>query len=558
MRCLGFYLSRRFGLLALSVSIILFLAGFYFLSTSSSGAARQPVVSYHAYDRLQGLRRMHDSVNESVTKTPQQTRRQSESTTSSNYTSIDFEHVCHATLSQLYRKLHVLEDRLWEENIRQARSARERGIVGDYERTKQIISINLKKCRTSSSDQEELRVVQSDVQSDVESKADVQKAKVAVSQSQLTALAMRRARIMLCSFSLVDQMNMNSVHNSLSSRPKRDLIIIVANMRTGSSFFGQIFEKSDDVLYFYEPLKGISRLAVSQNFSKSDTQKLNLALLKSISTCNFETKIGHQFLQDISLSTYSARANSHVLASPPLCPSDCPEMNRCPVIQSHIFHRVCMSKQATVVKSIRIPDIMLLRELVNIETKGIILGHEKPAKLQVAHLVRDPRAVLFSRMRIRGQLEKDFLAIHGKTAKIPSRDLLIDSEARSLCTEMWTNLHYADSHPNWLKDRYHIFKFEDIALKPQLAAKKLYNLYGLQMSNSVLEWIEQNTHAATNRGNPFGTNRDSELVVTAWKTLLRAPIGRHYIQIMQSRCQHVMKFLGYELENKELFRAHVN
>lgn len=481
--------------------------------------------------------------------------------TESSVKDLDSDSASFESLSRLFRKLHALDEVLaMQKEGGPSRSSSihtsEKALLEEYKKIKRLVSWRLKNSVNLSYalDHEHPAAAQSVSQKSVDDQSNtIGNVNIA---SQLAAVALRRPpRIALCSFPLAEQIRDSNL--GVPSLRDRDLVIILTTMRSGSSFFGQLLERSDDVLYFYEPLKGLARQAAIQNFTDSDQQKLQLNLLQSISTCNFNTRVGQQLLQDISLSAYSSRANSHTFVSPPLCPHDCEPTIRCPVLQSHIVQQVCMSKKATVVKTIRIRDIRWLKQLADLEVKSqsFFSGNEMPARLKVAHLVRDPRAVVFSKMRIRGMLQKDYIAAHGQMLESVSKTNLIESEAETLCTEMLSNLQYAATQPDWLRGRYHIYRFEDIALAVESRVTNLYHHFGLEISQSVMDWIDQNTKADMNlkKTNPYATSRNSELVVTAWRVLLKGKEGQSIVKIIESRCQHVMNFLGYKFVNEQFF-----
>ena len=127
----------------------------------------------------------------------------------------------------------------------------------------------------------------------------------------------------------------------------RELVVVLhCSFRSGSSFLGELFNNNPDAFYVFEPLTG----------TKPD-QHLQI-LERVINTCNSR----HWGITE--------RTNSF----------NHPET---------VFSR-CLFNQILAIKTVRIRDISLLRNLT-------IWDSSTP--LRVVHLLRDPRAVLQSRLQ---------------------------------------------------------------------------------------------------------------------------------------------------------------
>ena len=318
---------------------------------------------------------------------------------------------------------------------------------------------------------------------------------------------------------------------------KRIMIAMVTQMRSGSSFIGKIFERSPDVLYFYEPLKGVAHMLQGLQPNSTLEKQFNKRLLDSIASCNFHNPLGVKFIDDISRSAYSSRDITDAFIRPPFCPENC-ELTRwrCPPLETKQVGELCASRRAVVVKLIRIDRMS--------ELEAIAVPDD--VKLHVLHLVRDPRATIFSRYRIRGQLMKNYAMRHGSRAiSMVSPDALIRSEAEYLCSTLRKNLKYFRN-----RLRYRRVAFEDIARDPFVRGQELLQSYGLKFGDSVRRWLKENTHVESNnavRKNPYATTRNSEEVADAWKAMLRIPSKRLLIGLIESECKDVMRELNYKL-----------
>ena len=103
-------------------------------------------------------------------------------------------------------------------------------------------------------------------------------------------------------------------------------------------------------------------------------------------------------------------------------------------------------------KCIRIYDIQLFEDL----------AERNCSNWQIIHLIRDPRAVLPSRMFAFHQLDTDRIN-SGRTASIDPKNMtdeMIKMAASELCDRGLRNKEL--SREPWLHDRYHLVRYEDI------------------------------------------------------------------------------------------------
>ena len=332
----------------------------------------------------------------------------------------------------------------------------------------------------------------------------------------------------------------------IANSRRRKMIVIVTEMRSGSSFVGRIFERSPDVLYFFEPLQGISFIMKSKPNANLEVQ-LQSDLLSSIASCNFETQLGVKLVDDVSRSAYYPRNVTEAFMKPPFCPDECLlRYNRCPAMETKQVGELCASRLAVVVKVIR------LERISDLETAVL----PDNVDLHVLHLVRDPRATIFSRYNIRGQLMKHYTSRNGDTAprEEVSNNTLVASEAEALCSALRKKFDFIESRrgSDWLvtTGRYQLVTFEEIAASPFVVGKRLLESYGLEFGASVTNWLKENTKLESNnlaRKNPYATKRNSEQIVDAWKAFLKEPSTRELVGLIESKCTDVLKKLNFEL-----------
>ena len=323
----------------------------------------------------------------------------------------------------------------------------------------------------------------------------------------------------------------------------RKLIVVVTTMRSGSSFFGTMFDQSDEILYIFEPFWYLEYAYYPRNWNS-----LKIELLKSFSVCRFDRFVARTFIKLVSTSFKFARSYSKTLIDPPLCPADC--SRNCPPIDVELMNRVCLSKKAIVIKTIRIPDMKLLEHVrEDVIANDSSYSGNQPAQLQIIHLVRDPRGIMHSRLKIQGQVEKDYKRTHpdirAKKKKMPPMSEIVASEAEALCVQTMAHIKLSSQVPGWLHGRYIRIRFEDLARDTYNEMAKLLTLYKLNITDSLRKWIQWNTQGTSPGGYAFGTRRKSADVPQKWREMLGHLRSKQYVQLIEERCSTMMKTLGY-------------
>ncbi|XP_033745635.1 carbohydrate sulfotransferase 1-like [Pecten maximus] len=222
-------------------------------------------------------------------------------------------------------------------------------------------------------------------------------------------------------------------------------IMIVGYIRGGSTFLGELMGIRKDSFYLYEPLYRLSKLGYYKpgyHCNTMDTyctgaMKMDmhaLGFLKSIYSCDFRLMEGK-----ISLWSFAkGRGDFNWTKSLTDCNG---QFQNC--FNKQI--RRCVSATSIVTKVVRVTVGLVGRML-----------HKYP-NLKIVHLMRDPRAVINSRMEI-----------------WPSNTKNILESARSLCRKMKED--FMDSkrlliqNPNRVRTVF----YEDLAMDPITVTKDLY------------------------------------------------------------------------------------
>uniref|UniRef100_H2ZZY1 Sulfotransferase n=1 Tax=Latimeria chalumnae TaxID=7897 RepID=H2ZZY1_LATCH len=347
-------------------------------------------------------------------------------------------------------------------------------------------------------------------------------------------------------FELLCEDTWNS-HGTFQQQTRKH-IIIFATTRSGSSFTGQLFNQHPDIFYLFEPL-----YHVQQAFTNSSAKLKNLLdrrallgayrdLLHNLFDCDF------YFLENYikpvpknhETSSFFRRGASSALCSHPVCDvsqdlHDVEEhvcAKKCKSVNLTLAAKACHNRSHMAIKIVRVPEIQDLRTLLE----------DPRLNLKIVHLVRDPRAILTSRI---GTFTDQFRAwkIWNATRRKPHNVDL--SQITTTCRDISNSAETGFSRPSWLKGRYMLVRYEDVAKEPVKKAKEVYNFIGLDWDDKVQRWVLQNTNgSAASIGNyKYTTSRNSTATAESWRLNLSFDI----VQTVQALCNSTLSQLGYKL-----------
>uniref|UniRef100_H2ZKK3 Sulfotransferase n=1 Tax=Ciona savignyi TaxID=51511 RepID=H2ZKK3_CIOSA len=338
---------------------------------------------------------------------------------------------------------------------------------------------------------------------------------------------------------------------------QKKVVVILTNYRSGSSFFSEFLNQHPDVFYSCEPLIPTSKdLGCEENVEVKKRIITNLAQCiipqwftiyrqlpppfrhqynHNIATCNRQRFCFGAFTKELCTEEHCPRSNVQTKAF------DC--WTDCGVYNLNLVANTCRRKTLSAIKVIRLCDINTLKEIVT----------DLKLDLKVIHLIRDPRGIANSRHLI-------------------TRRLDINGLLRNTCTRQFNNANVGlFEQPDWLKGRYKLFRYEDAATNPFETAQAVYDFVGLSFSDSVKQWIVENTQqmvpqwlnqsesvnsVQTNyskhaKNNPWGHTRNSKEVVQKWAKRLPYLIVRK----IEAVCKEAMDLAGYlPLSNPDDYR----
>lgn len=219
-----------------------------------------------------------------------------------------------------------------------------------------------------------------------------------------------------------------------------------------------------------------------------------------------------------------------MLADPPdetWCPKKCGALNLTLASMS------CLSKEHIVIKTVRVPEVGDLRTLTE----------DPRLDLKIIHLVRDPRAILASRIMA---FSDQFRAwkIWNSTGRQPRYVDL--TQITSTCKDMAASAETGLQRPVWLRGRYLLVRYEDLAFDPKDKASEIYKFVGLEMEDRVHTWIAKNTNSNVTSQSEwnyrYSTTRDSRTTAESWRLRLSFDI----VRTVQELCRETLSLLGYK------------
>ncbi|XP_038074074.1 carbohydrate sulfotransferase 3-like [Patiria miniata] len=311
----------------------------------------------------------------------------------------------------------------------------------------------------------------------------------------------------------------------MGTRPLGSSVVIMAVMRTGSSFVGEIFGQNENTFYLFEPGIPLENELIAHNETSVFMQQLYIDMMNSLYRCNVT-------YLDFYLKSLSGKNQNTILKSAPrLFDSLCPKMKRggsgrflCGKVSPIQFVQKCREKRSIVIKSIRIWHI------------GMFLPLIQSANLKVIHLVRDPRGMTASRVPAMNVVDNTSNKLQAESFTEEMREYLI-----RYCSLSLENKETGLYLPKY-RDNYFLLRYEDMSLDPERVTQLLYNFTGLgAVPETVSKWIAENTQAY--RPGVYSTTRVSSQVYQSWRKKLDFKTAKAIENV--GRCAEMMEHFGY-------------
>ncbi|XP_070552534.1 carbohydrate sulfotransferase 1-like [Ptychodera flava] len=267
-------------------------------------------------------------------------------------------------------------------------------------------------------------------------------------------------------------------------------VIILARMRTGSSFLGQLFNQHPDFFYLFEPFLVLNRMVQNSVLPKQHFTSETIKLLGKLLHCD----TSESFVQYLKNEKWMGVHQSKSLPE---------NFNRTQ------FTKQCKERPHFALKTIRIENIRDLWPYLK----------NKSENVKIIQLVRDPRGMVHSRIKLKYVNAK---RVYGVSRRIMDSQLV--HITKDVCQWMVRNAEEAAKGPPWLRQKYKLVRYEDVATNPYKMAKEIYDFLGVRGHLKISEWLDHNTRADPAMKDQskylFQTKRNSRATSQAWRHYL--------------------------------------
>ncbi|KAJ8284866.1 hypothetical protein COCON_G00037160 [Conger conger] len=325
-------------------------------------------------------------------------------------------------------------------------------------------------------------------------------------------------------------------------------ILLMATTRTGSSFVGEFFnQQGGNMFYLFEPLWHVEKMLTLETGGTNATAsaKAYRDVLQQLFLCDFslmETFISPLPVDHVTTALFRRESSSSLCEEPVCTPFvkkvferyHC-KIRRCGPLNLTLASESCRQKEHRAIKTVRVRQLETLRPLVE----------DPRLDVRFIQLVRDPRAVLASRMVAFSSKYKNW-----KRWAVDGEVPIDDDEVRKLkgnCDNIRVSAEAGLKQPAWLRGRYMLVRYEDIARFPMQKAAEMYTFAGIPFTPQVKEWILKNTQASKEASGVYSTQKNSSEQVEKW----RFSIPFKLAQVVQNVCGPTMKLFGYKFVNDE-------
>ncbi|XP_072292913.1 carbohydrate sulfotransferase 3a [Eucyclogobius newberryi] len=342
-----------------------------------------------------------------------------------------------------------------------------------------------------------------------------------------------------------DQEDKTWDRSSLSRGQKH--ILLLATTRTGSSFVGELFNQhGDDMFYLYEPLWHVERMLASAAEGNNATAQGGIYrdVLQGLFVCDFiplERFIYPSPKEHVTAMLFR-RESSLSLCEEPVCTPPVKDVvesyhckiRRCGPLNLTLAAESCLSKQHHAIKTVRIRQLDSLQPLVE----------DPRLDIRIIQLVRDPRAILASRMVAFSMYQTWKTWAHD--GQVPEDDEVV-KRLQGNCDNIRMSAEVGLRQPHWLRGRYMLVRYEDIARNPMEKAQEMYRFTGIPFSDKARDWIVRNTQTTSGPSGVYSTQKNSSEQVEKW----RFSIPFTLVQVVQKVCGPTMRLFGYKLVHDE-------
>ncbi|XP_068573524.1 carbohydrate sulfotransferase 3a [Cebidichthys violaceus] len=325
-------------------------------------------------------------------------------------------------------------------------------------------------------------------------------------------------------------------------------ILLMATTRTGSSFVGEFFNQhGENMFYLFEPLWHVERMLTMASESNNGTVLAGIYrdVLQGLFLCDFSPL--EKFIspppQDHVTPALFRRESSLSLCQESVCSPVVKDVferyhcktRRCGPLNLTLASESCLSKQHHAIKTVRVRQLDTLQPLVE----------DPRLDVRVIQLVRDPRAILASRMVAFSSKYQTWKA-WAQDGQVPEDDEEV-KRLKGNCDQIRMSAEVGLSQPRWLRRRYMLVRYEDIARYPMQKAEEMYRFTGIPFSPQAREWILRNTQTTREASGIYSTQKNSSEQAEKWRFSIPFTLA----QVVQRVCGPTMKLFGYRFVDDE-------
>ncbi|XP_072229885.1 carbohydrate sulfotransferase 3b [Leuresthes tenuis] len=338
-----------------------------------------------------------------------------------------------------------------------------------------------------------------------------------------------------------------SVHKKVKKMGRKH-ILLLATTRTGSSFVGEFFnQQGGKMFYVFEPLWHVEKMLTLETGGTNATAaaKAYRDVLQQLFLCDFsllESFIDPLPVDHITTALFRRESSSSLCEESVCSPVikgvferyHC-KTRRCGPLNLTMASASCLQKEHKVIKSVRVRQLENLRPL----------AEDPRLDIKFIQLVRDPRAVLASRMVAFAAKYKNWKE-WAMVGDVP----IDDDEVKKLkgnCDNIRLSAEVGLRQPPWLRGRYMLVRYEDIARFPMRKATEMYKFSGIPFTPQVKSWILKNTRASKETSGVYSTQKNSSEQVEKWRFSLPFKVA----QVVQRVCGPTLKLFGYKIVSSE-------
>ncbi|KAK3108114.1 hypothetical protein FSP39_001467 [Pinctada imbricata] len=316
---------------------------------------------------------------------------------------------------------------------------------------------------------------------------------------------------------MIDEMERLYPEGSMSQSPREDFVpvLVLAYLRSGSSFTADIIQQAKGSFYVFEPLRNLlDREKIKSTASCNDTEFMSMEC-REPSTINFIIDQITKFYRCDYKVSFLVPDPHQGGSENQIFYANCLRATRQkPGYCFQLMRRICYKSSVRIIKTIRLSVDLTKMLLENIPN------------LKIIHLIRDPRAVVGSR----------------QTGDFMKKTNLYLLSPKELCMRYEKDIAAAKEVERIWPTGIRRIHYEDLATDPHKISRGIYEFLGLRYLPGMTKWIEQHT-SARSAYSYYGTLRTkSSEMINKWKKTLPNSLIHEADQVCASFYKSVNNF----------------